>query len=147
MLDSGGGKVLKEGLLEKRSDGLLQLWKKKRCVLTEEGLILLHPKQHDNQHQQPPSKEHGCKIKELRFSSMKTVDCVERKGRGLERRDNFADGSVQEQAGDPRGQVHEAETAAARGAAARAQNHQELSDSRVSRSVTGHICGFWNNRR
>ncbi|KAJ8381406.1 hypothetical protein SKAU_G00021840 [Synaphobranchus kaupii] len=80
MLDSGG-KVLKEGLLEKRSDGLLQLWKKKRCVLTEEGLILLHPKQHDNQHQQQPTKEHGCKIKELRFSSMKTVDCVERKGK------------------------------------------------------------------
>lgn len=80
MLDSGG-KVLKEGLLEKRSDGLLQLWKKKRCVLTEEGLILLHPKQHDSQHQQQPAREHGCKIKELRFSSMKTVDCVERKGK------------------------------------------------------------------
>uniref|UniRef100_A0A8C3C9N6 PH domain-containing protein n=1 Tax=Cairina moschata TaxID=8855 RepID=A0A8C3C9N6_CAIMO len=52
--------AVKEGVLEKRSDGLLQLWKKKRCILTEEGLLL---------------------IKELHFSNMKTVDCVERKGK------------------------------------------------------------------
>ncbi|XP_006633660.1 pleckstrin homology-like domain family A member 1 [Lepisosteus oculatus] len=78
------GKVLKEGLLEKRSDGLLQLWKKKHCILTEEGLLLHPPKQHDHthnqHHQMSPSSEPG-KIKELHFSNMKTVDCVERKGK------------------------------------------------------------------
>uniref|UniRef100_A0A3B4UZA1 Pleckstrin homology-like domain, family A, member 1 n=1 Tax=Seriola dumerili TaxID=41447 RepID=A0A3B4UZA1_SERDU len=59
--------VFKEGLLEKRSDGLLQLWKKKHCVLTEDG------------------PHHGGgdtgKVKELHFANMKTVDCVERKGK------------------------------------------------------------------
>ncbi|KAK5849362.1 hypothetical protein PBY51_009012 [Eleginops maclovinus] len=89
MLENGR-KVLKEGLLEKRSDGLLQLWKKKRCVLTEEGVLLLPPKQHDPPHQQ--QQQHGGpgggggggdtgKIKELHFANMKTVDCVERKGK------------------------------------------------------------------
>ncbi|XP_061592045.1 pleckstrin homology-like domain family A member 3 [Cololabis saira] len=72
-------KVMRDGLLEKRSSGLLQLWKKKRCVLTEDGLRL-----------------HSCrggggdaagsawspKAKELRFERMTTVDCVEYK-RGL----------------------------------------------------------------
>uniref|UniRef100_A0A8B9QRC7 Pleckstrin homology like domain family A member 1 n=1 Tax=Anas platyrhynchos TaxID=8839 RepID=A0A8B9QRC7_ANAPL len=68
MLESGC-KAVKEGVLEKRSDGLLQLWKKKRCILTEEGLLL------------PPGAEPAAKIKELHFSNMKTVDCVERKGK------------------------------------------------------------------
>uniref|UniRef100_A0A8B9M280 Pleckstrin homology like domain family A member 1 n=1 Tax=Accipiter nisus TaxID=211598 RepID=A0A8B9M280_9AVES len=58
-----------EGVLEKRSDGLLQLWKKKRCILTEEGLLL------------PLPAEPAAKMKELHFSNMKTVDCVERKGK------------------------------------------------------------------
>ncbi|KAM5172582.1 pleckstrin homology-like domain family A member 1 isoform 1-T1 [Mantella aurantiaca] len=72
-------KVVKEGLLEKRSDGLLQLWKKKRCLLTEEGLLLIPPKQLEHQaHSAPPEP---ARIKELHFSNMKTVDCVERKGK------------------------------------------------------------------
>ncbi|XP_066524536.1 pleckstrin homology-like domain family A member 1 [Hoplias malabaricus] len=78
-------RVLKEGLLEKRSDGLLQLWKKKHCRLTEEGL-LLHPPS-----KKPPPKAPGSnpakhqqaegRVKELPFSGLKTVECVERKGR------------------------------------------------------------------
>ncbi|NWR71223.1 PHLA1 protein, partial [Centropus unirufus] len=70
-------KAVKEGVLEKRSDGLLQLWKKKRCVLTEEGLLLAPPKQQE----QPQPAEPAAKVKELHFSNMKTVDCVERKGK------------------------------------------------------------------
>ncbi|XP_063073986.1 pleckstrin homology-like domain family A member 1 [Engraulis encrasicolus] len=85
MLENGG-KVLKEGLLEKRSDGLLQLWKKKRCVLTEDGLLLHPPKQHDHPHHyhhahDHPHHHHFGKVKELHFANMKTVDCVERKGK------------------------------------------------------------------
>uniref|UniRef100_A0A8C5U9Y1 Pleckstrin homology like domain family A member 1 n=1 Tax=Malurus cyaneus samueli TaxID=2593467 RepID=A0A8C5U9Y1_9PASS len=71
MLESGS-KAVKEGMLEKRSDGLLQLWKKKRCILTEEGLLLIPPK-----HPPPPQQQQP----ELHFSNMKTVDCVERKGK------------------------------------------------------------------
>lgn len=82
MLENGR-KVFKEGLLEKRSDGLLQLWKKKHCVLTEDGVLLLPPKQHDPPHQHP--QQHAGsgadRAKELHFAGMKTVDCVERKGK------------------------------------------------------------------
>ncbi|XP_032076886.1 pleckstrin homology-like domain family A member 1 [Thamnophis elegans] len=87
MLESGGGKPVKEGVLEKRSDGLLQLWKKKRCILTEEGLLLIPPKQEPAAAASPPPAAHGetavaaAKIKQLPFSTMKTVDCVERKGK------------------------------------------------------------------
>lgn len=62
-------KVTRAGELEKRSSGLLQLWKRKRCVLTEDGLRL-----HDDA---PRSK-----AKDLPFALMATVDCVEYK-RGL----------------------------------------------------------------
>ncbi|KAI5229428.1 Pleckstrin-likey-Like Domain Family A Member 1 [Manis pentadactyla] len=96
MLESGGCRALKEGVLEKRSDGLLQLWKKKCCILTEEGLLLIPPKQLPPQGPQPApgpaeapqpggpavaSLEPPVKLKELHFSNMKTVDCVERKGK------------------------------------------------------------------
>ena len=58
-------KVMNDGYLEKRSNGLLQLWKKKRGVLSDEGLRL-----------------YGCKGdsgKEMRFEQMTTLDCVEYK--------------------------------------------------------------------
>ncbi|XP_056131727.1 pleckstrin homology-like domain family A member 1 [Lampris incognitus] len=90
MLENGG-KVFKEGLLEKRSDGLLQLWKKKLCVLTEDGVLLLPPKQQEHlQHLHLPGGRGGAggggggepgRMKELHFANMKTVDCVERKGK------------------------------------------------------------------
>lgn len=68
-----GPRVLKEGVLEKRSDGLLQMWKRKHCTLTEEA-VLLHAPKHAHAH--PAGKG-----KELHFSRVKTVDCVERKGK------------------------------------------------------------------
>ncbi|XP_028602487.2 pleckstrin homology-like domain family A member 1 [Podarcis muralis] len=98
----GGCRAVKEGVLEKRSDGLLQLWKKKRCILTEEGLLLIPPKQPElaaaaaAAPAPPPAAPLPgletttttsaapsvvAKIKELPFSTMKTVDCVERKGK------------------------------------------------------------------
>ncbi|XP_060633418.2 pleckstrin homology-like domain family A member 1 [Anolis sagrei] len=92
MLESSGVgsvcKPVKEGVLEKRSDGLLQLWKKKRCVLTEEGLLLIPAKPEpgaaaNGVPASPPSSSSSseAKIKELPFATMKTVDCVERKGK------------------------------------------------------------------
>ncbi|XP_013873463.1 pleckstrin homology-like domain family A member 3 [Austrofundulus limnaeus] len=72
-------KVLKDGLLEKRSSGLLQLWKKKRCVLTEEEGLRLH----DCKGGDAPSPAWSSKAKELLFERMSKVDCVEYK-RGVE---------------------------------------------------------------
>ncbi|XP_005997638.1 pleckstrin homology-like domain family A member 2 [Latimeria chalumnae] len=61
--------VIKEGELEKRSDTLLQLWKKKTCVLTKESLNIFADIQ----------KKSKCK--EMKFQSIKKVDCVERSGK------------------------------------------------------------------
>ncbi|XP_029975348.1 pleckstrin homology-like domain family A member 3 [Salarias fasciatus] len=71
-------KAMRDGLLEKRSSGLLQLWKKKRCVLTDEGLRLHTCKGGGD----APGTAFSSKAKELRFDRMATVDCVEHK-RGL----------------------------------------------------------------
>ncbi|KAK9515296.1 hypothetical protein VZT92_025952 [Zoarces viviparus] len=78
------GKVMRDGLLEKRSSGLLQLWKKKRCVLTEEGLRLHNCKGGGGGGGggDAPSSAWSSKAKELRFERIDTVDCVEYK-RGL----------------------------------------------------------------
>uniref|UniRef100_A0A3B5LFV9 Pleckstrin homology-like domain, family A, member 3 n=1 Tax=Xiphophorus couchianus TaxID=32473 RepID=A0A3B5LFV9_9TELE len=68
--------VIRDGLLEKRSSGLLQLWKKKRCVLTEEGLRLLSCKGRGSD---APGSAWSSRAKELRFERMETVECVEYK--------------------------------------------------------------------
>ncbi|KAM5132279.1 pleckstrin homology-like domain family A member 2 isoform 1-T2 [Mantella aurantiaca] len=60
--------AIKEGDLEKRSDSFLQLWKKRRCVLTADGLHLYTD----------PRKRGKAKI--LRFDSLAKLECVERKG-------------------------------------------------------------------
>ncbi|KAM3617590.1 uncharacterized protein V6R79_008517 [Siganus canaliculatus] len=76
-------KEMRVGLLEKRSSGLLQLWKKKRCVLTEEGLRLHSCKGGGGGGGgDARSSAWSSKAKELRFERMATVDCVEYK-RGL----------------------------------------------------------------
>ncbi|KAB0376474.1 hypothetical protein FD755_010918 [Muntiacus reevesi] len=62
------GEVLREGELEKRSDSLFQVWKKKRGVLTTDRLRLF------------PTGP-GARPKELRFHSILKVDCVERTGK------------------------------------------------------------------
>lgn len=58
------GEIIKEGELEKRSDSLLQFWKKKKCVLTKDSLKIYMQKR--------------SKVKELKLQSIKKLDCVER---------------------------------------------------------------------
>ncbi|XP_057686124.1 pleckstrin homology-like domain family A member 3 [Corythoichthys intestinalis] len=74
-------KVTRDGLLEKRSSGLLQLWKKKRCMLTDEGLRLRNCKGPAADHAPSPCAawSSGSRAKELLFERMVTVDCVEYK--------------------------------------------------------------------
>nr|XP_043893312.1 pleckstrin homology-like domain family A member 3 [Solea senegalensis] len=75
-------KVMRDGLLEKRSSGLLQLWKKKRCVLTEDGLRLHSCRSGGGDAAAAATTRGSAGAKELRFERMATVDCVEHK-RGL----------------------------------------------------------------
>lgn len=74
---SFSAKVMRDGVLEKRSSGLLQLWKKKRCVLTEEGLRLHNCKGGGGG--DAPGPAWSSKAKMLLFERMATVDCVEYK--------------------------------------------------------------------
>ncbi|KAF7702233.1 pleckstrin homology-like domain family A member 2 [Silurus meridionalis] len=62
-------KVLKEGELEKRSDSLLQFWKRKTCVLTTDSLNIY------------ADTQKKTKSKELKLQYIKKVDCVERTGK------------------------------------------------------------------
>lgn len=61
--------TVKEGELEKRSDNLLQFWKRKTCVLTTDSLNIYTDQQKKN------------KSKELKLQSIKKVDCVEHTGK------------------------------------------------------------------
>ncbi|XP_077309632.1 pleckstrin homology-like domain family A member 2 [Lithobates pipiens] len=61
--------VIMEGELEKRSDNLLQFWRKKLCVLTKDSLNMF------------ADSQKRSKCKELKFQSIKKLDCVERTGK------------------------------------------------------------------
>uniref|UniRef100_A0A8D0CEC9 Pleckstrin homology-like domain family A member 2 n=1 Tax=Salvator merianae TaxID=96440 RepID=A0A8D0CEC9_SALMN len=66
-------RVIREGELEKRSDSLFQLWKRKQVVLSKDSLSLFAPGDATN--------GAGARGKELRFGSIQKVDCVERTGK------------------------------------------------------------------
>ncbi|XP_073515555.1 pleckstrin homology-like domain family A member 2 [Phyllobates terribilis] len=61
--------VIMEGELEKRSDNLLQFWRKKQCVLTKDSLNMF------------ADGQRRTRCKELKFQSIKKLDCVERTGK------------------------------------------------------------------
>ncbi|XP_078270900.1 LOW QUALITY PROTEIN: pleckstrin homology-like domain family A member 2 [Rhinoraja longicauda] len=64
-----GSQVTKEGVLEKRGDNLLQLWKKKYCLLTQDCLRLF------------PDSQKRSRSKDLSLQEIRTVDSVERTGK------------------------------------------------------------------
>lgn len=64
-----GSQTMKEGVLEKRGDNLLQLWKKKYCVLTQDSLCLF------------PDSQKRSRSKDLCLQEIRTVDSVERTGK------------------------------------------------------------------
>ncbi|XP_078539022.1 pleckstrin homology-like domain family A member 2 [Lissotriton helveticus] len=68
-MPADGAQVIMEGELEKRSDNLLQLWKRKVCVLTKDSLAI---------YADGPRR---ARCKELPFHSIKKLDCVERTGK------------------------------------------------------------------
>ncbi|XP_070813526.1 pleckstrin homology-like domain family A member 2 [Pituophis catenifer annectens] len=70
--------VIREGELEKRSDSLFQLWKKKQVVLSKESLSLFSPEGGVGSGGVGGSR---ARAKELRFGSIQKVDCVERTGK------------------------------------------------------------------
>lgn len=67
---SSSSEVIRQGELEKRSDSLFQLWKKKQVVLSKDRLRLL-----------APEAGPGGRAKELPLGSIRKVDCVERTGK------------------------------------------------------------------
>ncbi|XP_032078332.1 pleckstrin homology-like domain family A member 2 [Thamnophis elegans] len=69
--------VIREGELEKRSDSLFQLWKKKQVVLSKESLSLFSPEGGGGS----GGAGGRARAKELRFGSIQKVDCVERTGK------------------------------------------------------------------
>ncbi|XP_032869227.1 pleckstrin homology-like domain family A member 2 [Amblyraja radiata] len=66
--------AIKVGELEKRSESLLQLWKRKHCTLTRESLVLADGGSGGG-------SKAGCgRHKELGFGTILKLECVERKG-------------------------------------------------------------------
>uniref|UniRef100_A0A6J0TBS7 Pleckstrin homology-like domain family A member 2 n=1 Tax=Pogona vitticeps TaxID=103695 RepID=A0A6J0TBS7_9SAUR len=69
--------VIRRGELEKRSDSLFQLWKKKQVVLSKDCLSLFSPEAGGG----GGGGGIGARAKELPFGSIQKVDCVERTGK------------------------------------------------------------------
>ncbi|KAJ7344382.1 hypothetical protein JRQ81_000332 [Phrynocephalus forsythii] len=76
---SSAPEVIRQGELEKRSDGLFQLWKKKRVVLSKDRLRLVSPEAGGGVGVGGAGK--GGRAKELPLGSIQKVDCVERTGK------------------------------------------------------------------